>query len=116
MAKVSLQTLGRLVIEKRGGLGIRAAATEVGVSAATLSRVERGYLPDLDTFSKICSWLGLNPGDVLGTRPPAHQPGTPQVAVHFKKDAAVAPTTAHARAQMVLAANRAWLASDDERG
>lgn len=33
-----------------------------GVSASTLCRLERGTVPDMDTFVKICRWLGkLNP-------------------------------------------------------
>ena len=95
-------------------MGIREAAKEIGVSPATLSRVERGYLPDIETFSKICKWLNINPGEVLGTVPPAA--ATPRVAVHFKKDSAIAPTTAQALAQMILAAQRALIASEGNSG
>lgn len=42
---------------RRGlGLRLRAAGDELVVSAATLSRVERGEKPDIDTFVKICIW------------------------------------------------------------
>lgn len=30
---------------------------EIGISKATLSRIERGSLPDIETFIKICNWL-----------------------------------------------------------
>jgi transcriptional regulator with XRE-family HTH domain len=33
-------------------------AKEIGVSKATLSRVENGNMPDLITFFKIIKWLG----------------------------------------------------------
>ncbi len=112
MPKITLETLGRLAAERRGDLGVRAAAKAVGISAATLSRVERGYLPDLGTFQKICKWLDLDPGQVLGMKPPERS--MPRVAVHFRKDAALTPATAQALAQMVLAAHRAWLASENE--
>lgn len=112
MAKISLRTLGRQLEEKRGATGVRAAAKEIGVSPATLSRVERGYLPDLDTFAKICRWLAIDPGEVLGITPATSTP--PRVAVHFKKDAVLAPKTAQALAQMVLAAHRAWLVTESE--
>lgn len=102
--------LGRALGQKRGDRGIREVAKEIGVSPATLSRVERGYLPDIETFSKICQWLEINPADVLGIGVKTAQ--IPQVAVHFKKEAALAPGTAQALAQMVLAAHRAWLVSD----
>jgi len=110
MPNVNIHLLSRTLVEKRGEQGIRAAAKEIGVSPATLSRVERGFLPDLETFSKICEWVGVEPADVLGVKQRAS--GIPQVAVHFKKSAALAPTTAQALAQMVLAAHRAWLVSE----
>jgi len=112
MPNVNIQMLGRMLIEKRGERGIREVAAEIGVSPATLSRVERAYLPDLETFSKICQWLGINPSDVLGVG--VKTPQIPKVAVHFKKEAALAPATAQALAQMVLAAHRAWLVTDGE--
>jgi DNA-binding Xre family transcriptional regulator len=112
MPKISLETLGRLAVAKRADLGVRAAAKEIGISPATLSRVERGYLPDLDTFGKICRWLEVDPGQVLGvTRSTS---STPKVAVHFKKQATLTPATAQALAQLVLAAHRAWLVTEDE--
>lgn len=44
---------------RRGfGLSLRDAAKELGFSAATLSRVERGEKPEIDTFVKICQWAG----------------------------------------------------------
>jgi transcriptional regulator with XRE-family HTH domain len=110
--KISLEVLGRLAAEKRGDTGVRVTAKEIGISPATLSRVERGYLPDLETFRKICGWLDLDASEVLGLSP-AKQ-GTPKVAVHFKKEAALTPATAQALAQMVLAAHRAWLLTEDE--
>ena len=112
MPNLTLETLGRLAAEKRGDVGVRAAAKEIGISPATLSRVERGYLPDLDTFGKICKWLNVDPGEVLGVTPAA--PSTPRVAVHFKKQTTLSPTTAQALAQMVLAAHRAWLLTENE--
>src|SRR5262245_39965012 len=111
MAKLSLETLGRKLADKRGVMGIRAAAKAVGVSPATLSRIERGYLPDLETFGKVCRWLEVNPGEVLGVNP-ANEDTSPQVAVHFKKESTLAPQTAQALAQMVLAAHRAWLVTE----
>lgn len=42
---------------RRGlGLSLRYAAKILGISAATLSRVERAEKPDIDTFVKICQW------------------------------------------------------------
>ena len=57
--------LGKLVMERRGNEGIREFAKKIGVSPATLSRVENGKLPDLETFSKICDKLDLDPTEIL---------------------------------------------------
>ena len=112
MPNVNIHMLGQMLAQKRGELGIRAVAGEIGVSPATLSRVERGFLPDLETFSKICEWVGVDPASVLGFKVKSGQ--IPKVAVHFKKESALAPGTAKALAEMVLAAHRAWLLSETE--
>ena len=112
MPKLTIQVLGRRLVEKRGAKGVREIAREIGISPATLSRVERGHLPDLETFKKICKWLGVDPGEVFGfSSSPASSQPIPTVAVHFKKDRSLEPATAQALAQMILAAQRAWLVS-----
>lgn len=105
MAKLSLKSLGPKVAAKRGDRGIRQTAKEIGVSPATLSRVQGGHIPDLETFTKICRWLAIEPSDILGLKPTTA--GSAPVSVHFKKDATLEPETAQALAQMVLAAQRA---------
>lgn len=57
--------LGALLRFQRflAGQGVREAAKEFGVSAATVSRIERGYQPDAATFLKLLQWL-LGPAEV----------------------------------------------------
>ena len=112
MAALTLQTLGRKVLEKRAEKGVREVAAEIGISHATLSRVERGFLPDLETFGKLCRWLGADPAEILKVKPASSR--RPTVAVHFKKKATLSPTTAQALAQMIMAAQRALLASEEQ--
>jgi len=69
-------------------------------------------MPDLDTFSKICKWLEVDPGEVLGCKT-SQKSAAPNVNVHFKKEHAIAPKTAQALANMILAAQRAMLASEE---
>lgn len=114
MPKLTMQVLGRRLVEKRGSRGVREVAKEIGVSSATISRVERGHVPDLETFKRVCKWLDIDPGEVLGVSSSPSLP-TPTVAVHFKKDRLLEPATAQALAQMILAAHRAWLVSSGER-
>ena len=55
---------------ERRGLNLRDAETEIGVSATTLSRIERGATtPDLDTLNALIDWLGLDRGDVFNAAP-----------------------------------------------
>lgn len=50
--------LAGMIKEKRGRKGLREISIEIGgVSPATLSRVEQGKIPDVDTFIKLCKWL-----------------------------------------------------------
>jgi transcriptional regulator with XRE-family HTH domain len=115
MPKITLQAVGRKLIEKRGDRGIREVSKEVGVSPATLSRVERGFLSDLETFGKVCRWLNLDPREILGL--PAPSDSAPKIGVHFRKKQTLAPKTAEALAQMILAAQRQMLysAESEER-
>jgi transcriptional regulator with XRE-family HTH domain len=111
MANLTLQTLGKKLADKRGTRGVRETAKEIGISHGTLSRLERGYLPDLDTFGKVCKWLNIDPGEVLGMQSAAGF--SLKVALHCRKTQALAPETAHALAQMIIAAHRALIFSGE---
>jgi transcriptional regulator with XRE-family HTH domain len=98
----TLENLGRLLHEKRGDRGIREVAKEIGISHATLSRVERGHLPDLENYQKICKWLGIDVATVTGIE--SQKIPAPAAQVHFRKAPTISPKTAQALAQMILAA------------
>ena len=111
MPQPSLETLGQLVADKRGRHGVRATAEEIGISPATLSRVENGHLPDLENFRKICRWLKVDPSAVLGFDEDSVR--RPIAAVHFRKKRTMELETARALADMILAAQRALNARDE---
>ena len=46
-----------LIRAKRGLRSLRSAAKEIGISAATLQRAERGNEIDVETFRRLCAWL-----------------------------------------------------------
>ncbi|MFB3921974.1 MAG: helix-turn-helix domain-containing protein [Terriglobia bacterium] len=112
MARVNLLRLGKLVRERRGDRGIRVVAFEIGVSPATLSRVERGKLPDLDTFTKICEWLEVDPAEMLemkkgiATRKEGQPNSDVVVAAHLRADPTQDPDAAQDIAQLIMAAQR----------
>lgn len=113
--KPSLETLGQLIVEKRGSMGVRAAAKEIGISAATLSRVENGYLPDLQNFSLICQWLGIDPNKILGfTSTRTSDNDAIRASVHFRKEKTTSPETAAALAKMILHVQRALSTQDQD--
>jgi transcriptional regulator with XRE-family HTH domain len=105
MPRLTLQALGLKLIEKRGDRGVREVAKILGTSPATLSRVERGHLPDLETFGKICRWLGIDPGEVLGTKPETAARPIASAQTHFRKNQAVNPQTAAALADLIIKAH-----------
>lgn len=108
---MSLLSLGKLLTERRGGRGVREFAKDIGVSPATLSRIENGKLPDIETFSKICSFLKLDPAEILqvelgNARPSTEALPEPVAAVHFKADQALDPNAAEDLGALILAAQR----------
>jgi transcriptional regulator with XRE-family HTH domain len=113
--KPSLETLGQLILQKRGSTGVRAAAKEIGVSSATLSRVENGHLPDLQNFRLICQWLGIDPNQILGFAS-SKDSGADAIraSVHFRKEKTTSPETATALAKMILHVQRALTVQDLE--
>lgn len=50
-----------MIKSKRGSTGLRQLSTEIGISPSTLSRVEQGNLPDIDTYMRLCKWLEVSP-------------------------------------------------------
>ena len=54
--------LGRVLKRRRWmcGLSVRAAGDEMGIGPATVSRVERGYLPNVPTMLRICLWADVD--------------------------------------------------------
>ncbi len=107
MVKLSLTSIGPLLLKKRSGRGIREVAAEIGISSATLSRVENGKIPDLETFSKLCKWLNVDPGEILGCKcgDKIEQPKPMAVvAAHFRADRTLRPETVNAMAEMILRA------------
>lgn len=107
---MSLLRLAQLVKKRRGDQGVRAAAAKIGVSAATLSRVERGHVPDIGTFRKICEWLQVDPNEFLGVESmpspaPAQRSALPiSPAVHFRAGQTMSEPAAMDLAQLILAA------------
>jgi transcriptional regulator with XRE-family HTH domain len=116
MMSLSIGDFGRLLAAKRGSRGIRAAALDAGVSPATFSRVENGHMPDLQTFARLCKWLSRDPREFLGMEASETARKRPNAVVHFKKKKTVQMETAKALGELILAAQRAVRAAEDQVG
>ena len=88
-------------------MGIRAAAREIGISPSTLSRVEKGHVPDVGTLEKVCAWLGEETSRFTGL-------GNLQIA--FKNQKAVPPRVAQALATLIEKASQQFAAEVEARG
>lgn len=104
--------LAAMVIAKRDSRGLRATAAEIGgVSASTLSRIEQGKVPDLDTFLRLCRWLGVS-ADEFADSPASPAPGdngqrADIIAAHLRADRTLDRATARALERMVRLAYQA---------
>jgi transcriptional regulator with XRE-family HTH domain len=116
MMNLSIAEFGRLLAAKRGSRGVRAAALEAEVTPSTYSRVENGHMPDLKTFAKLCKWLGRDPREFLGIEVAQAVPTRPRAIVHFKKKKTVQMDTAKALGELILAAQKAVVAAEDQVG
>ena len=105
---MTLLRLGAMLRDRRGGKGIREAAQEIGISPATLTRVEGGRLPDIATFQKICSWLKVNPAEILdiSTASSPNAADTLVAAVHLRADQTLPEDAAADLAQLIVVASR----------
>ena len=104
--------LAAMVIAKRGSRGLRATAGEIGgVSASTLSRIEQGKVPDLDTFLRLCRWLEVSPEEFTENPPSTVVEDSGQrvdvIAAHLRADRTLDRATARALERMVRLAYEA---------
>lgn len=89
---------------KRGSRGLRVVAEEIGgVSASTLSRIEQGNVPDIDTFMRLCDWLEVSP-EFFTNAPKATKPTSSILAAHLRADRTLPPETAEALIRMIALA------------
>lgn len=109
--EIDVHELAAMVRQKRGNQGLRAAADDIGgVSASTLSRIEQGNLPDLDTYMKLCRWLGVSPERFMPEKSNAAETTLDTaelLSAHLRADRLLAPETAEALSQMIRLAYQA---------
>ena len=75
---MKIAELAPMVLRRRGNMGVRAAAAEIGISPTTLTRIEKGHVPDVATLDKLSAWLGEESSKFTGV-------GDLQIAFKNKK-------------------------------
>jgi transcriptional regulator with XRE-family HTH domain len=79
--------LADMLKSKRGNKGLRAVAAEIGsVSAPTLSRIEQGKVPDVDTFVSICKWLKVSTEFFIIGQSNSESSNQERVVAHLRAD------------------------------
>ena len=82
-------------------LSLRDLGELIGVSFNTLSRVERGHLPDLPTYQKIVGWLGVPQGTFLDAQSEPASDTTATIAQHLFSDSRLSSDNAARIAELV---------------
>lgn len=115
MRKITIEQLGAELKRERRGRGLREVAADIGISTATLSRIESGRQPDLETFSKVCKWLRVDAGAILGCsaepsvevdEASASSGEATPVFAHFRVDREIDPETARHLGELILATQK----------
>lgn len=111
MSNVDTHRLAAMVRAKREEekKGLRKVSEETDVSASTLSRVESGHLPDLDTYVKLCRWLGVSAEEFTADRAgqqealkkPVEVSTADFLTAHLRADKNLPPETAEALSKMI---------------
>lgn len=99
---LDVNKLSKMLHSKRGSQGLRKVAEEIGgVSASTLSRIEQGNLPDIDTFLKICAWLDVTPDFFTIKKHSEEQAKQKEIIAFLRADRTLSTDTAGALIKMV---------------
>lgn len=107
--ELNTSLLAGMLKSKRGSTGLRDTAKEIGdISSATLSRIEKGKLPDVETFIKICKWLEVTTETfIIKNNPKQNVSSKEKVLAHLRADRELDPETMKMLTQVIdLAYNR----------
>ncbi len=103
--------LAAMVKTKRGRKGLRDTAKEIGnISSSTLSRVENGKMPDMETFLLLCDWLQVSPAELFKKTEESEATSDSNtletIEIQLRASKKLDPAVANALAELVKAAYR----------
>lgn len=101
--ELNTSLLAGMLKSKRGAKGLRATAQEIGdISSATLSRIEQGKLPDVETFIKLCKWLEVTTETFITSDPIQNSPSSKEkILAHLRADRELDPETMRMLTQVI---------------
>lgn len=112
---VDTQKLSLMLKSKRDSRGLREVAKEIGgISSSTLSRIEQGNLPDIETFVIICKWLEVSPDFFLENESNETSPQKNAIAF-LRADRTLPKETSEALIQMINIAYKAATKPSNEK-
>lgn len=100
---LNTELLAGMIKSKRGNKGLRTISDEIGnVSAPTLSRIEQGKVPDVETFIKLCNWLEVPTDTFISQDQPTSLISNKEKAVaHLRADRELEPETLNMLIKMI---------------
>ena len=108
--QLDTEKLAAMVKSKRTGRGLRIVAKEIGdVSASTLSRIEQGSIPDVNTFLMLCKWLEVPTDTFIISGEVQQEPSATsaeKIVAHLRADRVLPKSTAQALIEMIQLAYR----------
>src|SRR5688572_9822745 len=99
--KIDTGKLSSMIKSKRGDKGMRDVSKEIGVSAPTISRIEQGKVPDVDTFIKLCEWLGVTADTFTMSSSKGLKPGKMALVAHLRAEKELEPETVNLLIKMI---------------
>jgi transcriptional regulator with XRE-family HTH domain len=98
------EMLANFISKKRGSRTLRDASIESNISASTLSRVENGATPDIETFLLICDWLEVPPCLLFGNTEDIKLDAREAISVQIRSDPNLDPAIATVLLTLIKAA------------
>jgi transcriptional regulator with XRE-family HTH domain len=98
--KIDTVKLSNMIKAKRGDKGLREVSKAIGLSAPTLSRIEQGKVPDVETFMRLCEWLEV-PADTFSKSSETAHSGKKALIGHLRADKELEPDTVDLLIRMI---------------
>ncbi|MDJ0598117.1 MAG: helix-turn-helix transcriptional regulator [Crocosphaera sp.] len=104
--QIDIEKLTSLIRSKQGKRTLREVGKEIGnVSFSTISRIQNGKTPDINTFLALCEWLGVSPAKLIKNTEEKEDIDTPEaIAIILRSDKNLAPEIANALAFLIKGA------------